>query len=135
MPPLHDALPIYIGARQPSVDWQLTHLYDPRAVVPWSTMPSYPFLFKTTDIVLDSMQEVRLPPEFQPEAGHVVATDDAMALVQYLISMDHTYPVDLLTPDDSAEDEAGQAAADRAAEDEGAMKPDRDNTDNRTARQ
>src|SRR5699024_10405374 len=30
-----------IGARQPSVDWQLAHLYNPRAVVSWSTMPSY----------------------------------------------------------------------------------------------
>src|SRR5699024_4212739 len=47
-----------IGARQPSVDWQLAHLYNPRAVVSWSTMPSYPFLFKEMDIVLEDMKEV-----------------------------------------------------------------------------
>ncbi len=35
-----------IGARQPSVDWQLTHLYQPRSVSPGSVMPAYPFLFR-----------------------------------------------------------------------------------------
>jgi hypothetical protein len=34
-----------IGARQPSKDWHLGHLYQPRAYVPNSIMPSYPFLF------------------------------------------------------------------------------------------
>lgn len=88
-----------IGARQPSVDWQLAHLYNPRAVVPWSTMPSYPFLFRVTDIVVEGMREVRLPAAYQPENGHVVATPKAMALVKYLLSMDHTYPVEILEPD------------------------------------
>ena len=38
-----------IGARQPSVDWHLGHLYQPRAYVPGSIMPPYPFLFVIKD--------------------------------------------------------------------------------------
>ncbi|HLQ84539.1 MAG TPA: cbb3-type cytochrome c oxidase subunit II [Salinisphaeraceae bacterium] len=97
-----------IGARQPSVDWHLAHLYNPRAVVSWSTMPSYPFLFRETDIVLDEMQEVHLPEEFLPSEGHIVATDDAMALVKYMLSLDHTYPVEKLTAEEP-EEEADEA--------------------------
>ena len=107
-----------IGARQPSIDWQLTHLYEPRAVVPWSIMPSYPFLFKETDIVLDSMREVRLPEAYQPANGHIVATDKAMALVKYLISMDHTYPVDLLKPEPGDEPVEDKQAATTVADGE-----------------
>lgn len=105
-----------IGARQPSIDWQLTHLYEPRAVVPWSIMPSYPFLFKQTDIVLDDMREVHLPEAYQPERGHIVATDRAIALAKYLLSMDHTYPVKLLQPKPG--DEPAQAEQDAAADEE-----------------
>lgn len=107
-----------IGARQPSIDWQLTHLYEPRAVVPWSIMPSYPFLFETTDIVLDSMREVRLPEAYQPEQGHVIATPKAIALVKYLLSMDHTYPVEILEPDPSRQPAAEKAQASGDAADE-----------------
>ena len=35
-----------IGARQPSEQWHLGHLYQPRAYVPGSIMPSYPYLFE-----------------------------------------------------------------------------------------
>lgn len=38
-----------IGDRQPSRDWQLLHLYQPRLLVPESIMPSYPFLFDLTE--------------------------------------------------------------------------------------
>ena len=38
-----------IGARQPSKDWHLGHLYQPRAYVPESIMPSYPYLFVVKD--------------------------------------------------------------------------------------
>ncbi|HET6788062.1 MAG TPA: cbb3-type cytochrome c oxidase subunit II, partial [Aquabacterium sp.] len=38
-----------IGARQPSKDWQLGHLYQPRAYTPGSIMPSYRFLFNVKD--------------------------------------------------------------------------------------
>jgi cytochrome c oxidase cbb3-type subunit 2 len=38
-----------IGVRQPSEQWHLGHLYQPRAYMPGSIMPSYPFLFETQD--------------------------------------------------------------------------------------
>ncbi len=38
-----------VGARLPSRDWHLTHLYQPRAVFDWSIMPAYPYLFEIKD--------------------------------------------------------------------------------------
>ena len=35
-----------IGVRQPSEQWHLGHLYQPRAYVPGSIMPSFPYLFE-----------------------------------------------------------------------------------------
>ncbi len=81
-----------IGARQPSVDWHLTHLYQPRSVAPGSVMPSYPFLFKIVDHVNSHDKVVTLPPQYAPPAGkQVVATREALDLVAYLIALNHTY--------------------------------------------
>jgi cytochrome c oxidase cbb3-type subunit 2 len=87
-----------IGARQPSVDWHLTHLYQPRGVMPGSVMPSYPFLFRIEAHPRPGDKIVVLPPQFQPAAGKVVATQEALDLVDYLISLNHTYPI---PPEDS----------------------------------
>lgn len=81
-----------IGARQPSEDWQLVHLYQPRSVVPWSIMPSYPFLFEVKPQAEEGDRVVSVPPPYAPAQGVVVARPEAMALVAYLISLDHTYP-------------------------------------------
>jgi len=35
-----------VGNRQPSLDWNLVHLYNPRIVVKESMMPAYPWLFE-----------------------------------------------------------------------------------------
>lgn len=83
-----------IGARQPSVDWHLGHLYQPRAYVPGSNMPSYPFLFEVKDKAEEGEKVVNLPGSYAPEGKVVVATTEAMELVAYLLSLDHTYPVD-----------------------------------------
>lgn len=85
-----------IGARQPSVDWHLAHLYNPRAVSPGSIMPAYPFLFeeKLRALAVDTV--VTLPPDYAPEGRTVVATPVALDLVQYLLELDRTYPVDVL---------------------------------------
>lgn len=82
-----------IGARQPSKDWQLGHLYQPRAYVPESIMPSYPFLFVVKDVAEEGDQTVTLPPKYAPWGKVVVATPDALDLVKYLQALDHTYPV------------------------------------------
>ncbi len=83
-----------IGARQPSSQWHLGHLYQPRAYVPGSVMPSYPFLFETRDRLAADDVEVQLPPGFAPPGKRVAAGRDALDLVAYLKALDHTYPVD-----------------------------------------
>jgi cytochrome c oxidase cbb3-type subunit 2 len=82
-----------IGARQPSVDWNLAHLYQPRAVTPGSVMPAYPFLFRVVTHAAPGDKIVTLPPAFAPAGGVVVASQDALDLVAYLTSLNHTYPV------------------------------------------
>jgi cytochrome c oxidase cbb3-type subunit II len=93
-----------IGARQPSRDWHLGHLYAPRAYTPGSTMPAYPYMFEVRqgaaqpgDVV------VNLPPAFAKPGQVVVAKPEALALVEYLISLDRTYPA-LKAEDDQAVD-------------------------------
>lgn len=83
-----------IGARQPSVDWHMTHLYNPRAVMPESIMPSYPFLFRVKDAAAPTDVVVNLPAEYAPPEGVVVARPAAKDIVQYLLELDRTYPVD-----------------------------------------
>jgi cytochrome c oxidase cbb3-type subunit 2 len=86
-----------IGARQPSKDWQLGHLYQPRAYAPESIMPSYPYLFtvkEAKDAEQEGEQPLTLPPGYRPMLGQVVVpTPQALDLVKYLLSLDHTYPV------------------------------------------
>ena len=84
-----------IGVRQPSEQWHLGHLYQPRAYVPGSIMPSYPFLFelKTSDQVAPGDFQVQLPPGQSPRGQVVVARPEAMDLVRYLQSLDRSYPV------------------------------------------
>ncbi|WP_201616725.1 cbb3-type cytochrome c oxidase subunit II [Psychrobacter urativorans] len=82
-----------IGARMPSRDWHLTHLYQPRAIHPTSIMPSYPFLFETKTEAEASDVVVRLPVENRPAGKVVVARPEALDLVDYLVSLDRTYPV------------------------------------------
>ena len=87
-----------IGARQPSFDWHLAHLYQPRSVTPGSVMPAYPFLFKVVAHPGPNDTVVSLPPQFAPKAGAVVATQEVLDLVAYLTSLDHTYPVTPAAP-------------------------------------
>ncbi len=80
-----------IGNRQPSKDWNLVHLYNPRIVVQESIMPAYPWLFTikkdtdSTDIVVSIPQKYK-----QGIDGEVVATEDALFLVAYLQSLKQT---------------------------------------------
>jgi cytochrome c oxidase cbb3-type subunit II len=89
-----------IGARQPSEDWHLAHLYQPRAVIKGSTMPAYPFLFKVKDSVYEGDRAISLPPEYEPPNGRkVIATNEALALVAYLKALDRTAPITVTTKD------------------------------------
>lgn len=82
-----------IGVRQPSKDWQLGHLYQPRAYVPGSIMPAYPYLFEVKDSAEPDDEVVRLPPGYSPEGKVVVARPEAMDLVKYLLALKRNYPV------------------------------------------
>lgn len=85
-----------IGARQPSVDWHLLHLYNPRAVVEGSIMPAYRFLFQVVDEPAEGDHVVRIPEPYGPESGSVVATREALELTSYLLALDRTYPASTL---------------------------------------
>ena len=93
-----------IGARQPSRDWHLGHLYAPRAYTPGSIMPAYPYLF---DVRQGTAQPgevtVNLPPAYAEAGQVVIPKPEALALVDYLISLDRTYPA-LGSPDAPAVD-------------------------------
>lgn len=82
-----------IGARQPSADWQLGHLFQPRAYVPGSIMPAYPFLFDVKDRAEPGDRVVALPPGAVPPGKVVVAQPRAQDLAAYLLALDRTYPV------------------------------------------
>ena len=91
-----------IGARQPSRDWHLGHLYAPRAYTPGSIMPAYPFMFNVRQGVAKPGEVVvNLPPAYAKAGQVVVAKPEALALVEYLISLDRTYPA-LKAADDPA---------------------------------
>jgi cytochrome c oxidase cbb3-type subunit 2 len=78
---------INVGSRQPSEVWQYIHLYQPRAVVPESIMPSFPWLFEIVDQAPQGVASVALPKAYAPERGVVVPGPQAQALVAYLLSL------------------------------------------------
>lgn len=81
-----------IGARQPSDAWHLGHLYQPRAYVPGSVMPAYPYLFEVKPAAGPGDVAVPLPPGWAPGGQVVVARPEAVDLVLYLKALDRTYP-------------------------------------------
>lgn len=76
-----------IGVRQPSSVWQYIHLYEPRAVVSESIMPSFRWLFDVVDQAPAGMTPVPLPPAYAPVHGVVVPTHEAEALIAYLAAL------------------------------------------------
>ena len=83
-----------IGVRQPSEQWHLGHLYQPRAYMPGSIMPSYPFLFEAKAKAKADKDDVlvNLPQGTAPAGQVVVASPQAVDLVKYLQSLNRSYP-------------------------------------------
>ena len=81
-----------IGVRQPSEQWHLGHLYQPRAYVPGSIMPSYPYLFETKAKAEKGEVVVNLPPGTTPADQVVVARPEVLDLVRYMQSLNRSYP-------------------------------------------
>jgi cytochrome c oxidase cbb3-type subunit 2 len=67
--------------------WQYIHLYEPRAVVPESIMPSFSWLFQVADRVPPGESAVPLPKVYAPAHGVVVPTREAEALIAYLAAL------------------------------------------------
>jgi len=77
-----------VGNRQPSLDWNLMHLFNPRTVVKQSIMPSYEWLFETKLHPTKSDVVVNVPPEFLKDLhGKLVAKKEALQLVAYIQSL------------------------------------------------
>lgn len=77
-----------VGKRQPSVDWNLIHLYNPRAVVKASIMPAYPWLFEQKTKLRPGEVLVNVPSAFKADSTmQVVASRDALDLVAYLVAL------------------------------------------------
>jgi cytochrome c oxidase cbb3-type subunit 2 len=76
-----------IGVRQPSAVWQYIHLYNPRAVVPESIMPSFSWLFDVVPAAPAGATVVALPKAYAPAQGVVVPTHKAEALIAYLAAL------------------------------------------------
>jgi len=92
-----------VGNRQPSKDWNLMHLYNPRSVVPQSIMPSYSWLFEIKETPSDSDVVVSMPEEFMNgQTGKVVAKKEVLQLLAYIQSLkqaplpEATKPMDFL---------------------------------------
>ena len=79
-------------------DWHHSHLWDPQITSPGSTMPPFRFLYEVRPI--DSGPDayvVKIPdghPSAPPAGYEVIPTDDAVALVEYLLSLrvDYSLP-------------------------------------------
>lgn len=75
-----------IGVRQPSRDWHLTHLYQPRAVSEGSNMPPFPWLFTVVDEnARPNTAGIRLPEKYAVPGKKVIPTEEAEQLVDYLL--------------------------------------------------
>lgn len=77
-----------VGNRQPSLDWNLVHLYNPRIVVKESVMPAYPWLFEQKVMPSEGDVVVNVPEAFlDGQTGKIVAKKEALQLVAYLQSL------------------------------------------------
>ena len=80
-----------IGNRQPSIDWNLVHLYNPRIVVKESIMPAYPWMFAIKKEPSKNDVIVNVPSAYlEGKQGKLVATKDALHLIAYLQSLKQT---------------------------------------------
>ena len=76
-----------VGARHLSDVWHSIHLYEPRALVPASIMPAYPWLFVAKDAPDTGDVVVNIPPDYAPAGKVVVATREEQDLVAYIQSL------------------------------------------------
>jgi hypothetical protein len=78
---------------QYSAAWHHRHLYRPRSLTTWSTMPSFRYLYEKHKITGEpSADALRLGGPDAPQDGwEIVPSYDAKALVAYLMSLDQSH--------------------------------------------
>ena len=81
-----------VGGRALSADWHHQHLYNPQITSPGSVMPPFRYLYRMQEIDPEgpSPDAVDVPADFPyapPPGYEVVPTDEAKALVAYLLSL------------------------------------------------
>ncbi len=82
-----------VGSRKKSAEWHHQHLFAPQTLSPGSIMPSYQFLYEKRKIVgQHSGEALKLPSSVLIEEGYeVIPSEQAKALVAYLLSLDQSY--------------------------------------------
>jgi cytochrome c oxidase cbb3-type subunit 2 len=85
--------------------WQYMHLYNPRTVVPDSIMPAFDWMFEVVDHAPPGVTPVALPKAYAPAAGVVVPSNEARALLEYLLSLKQP-----ALPGDAGEDGSAKLA-------------------------
>ena len=74
-----------VGVRQPSKEWNLMHLYNPRSVISQSIMPSYEWMFEMKGNPGAGDVVINVPSEFlNGKTGKLIAKKEALQLVAYL---------------------------------------------------
>jgi len=83
------------GAQARDKNWQLIHLYEPRAMVKGSIMPGYKFLFDVRPKGKQpSPNAVSIPEPYAPKGDvEVVPTEEALQLVAYVQSLHVNTPL------------------------------------------
>lgn len=76
-----------VGNRQPSLEWNLLHLFQPRAVVEQSIMPAYSWLFEEKSTLSEGDIEINVPDQYRNSTQKIVAKKEALQLVAYLQSL------------------------------------------------
>lgn len=102
-----------VGKRRDDAMWHYKHLYRPRSVSPGSLMPPYPFLFEKRRIsgaVSHDAVKVMKGSKMGEDSYEIVPSDDARALVGYLMSLNRTHPLPE-SPNEVEEEKKPEAAA------------------------
>jgi cytochrome c oxidase cbb3-type subunit 2 len=84
-----------VGVRYPDANWQLVHLYAPKAEMKNSVMPSFRFLFEVQKIgAAPSADALVFPKDSAPADGYeVVPKPEARQLAAYLLSLRANVPL------------------------------------------
>jgi cytochrome c oxidase cbb3-type subunit 2 len=82
-----------VALRKKDSAWHHQHLLLPESVSPGSMMPSYAFLYEKKKMVgQPSAEALKLPSTYPLQEGYeIVPTEDAKALVAYLLSLNQSY--------------------------------------------